>query len=445
MKNKVSCFVSLLLCLITAISLSACGKKDNKTVSVTFLNADTEHKAVWEEVAKKYKEEKGVDIKIVTVDENRYFDTLKTELKKEDAPTVFELTSVRDFEQVKDYCADLKEESVYSDLYDRETAIRDGEKVAALPYSVTGMGILYNEEIAEKYFALDNKKSPLSSMEEIKTFEQLKTVAEDMQAHKAELGIEGAFASLSLAPGEEDRFSYHLLGTPLYFEMKEKEGDVRDTLYKTKDLAFTYSSNYRNLFDLFADNAVTGKETAADKNAESSYKEFALGKAAMMPGDSTLWPALSGTDGNGLKADGVKMLPFYTGMDGEDEQGLNVGAKGYYAVNKNADDDDRRAAIDFLDWLFREETGKSYLKQLSYNAPFGSITDNERPDDPLMKEAARSLKSGVNNVIMALDRVFPDAEYYKKVGAGLRDYVTGKESFDFLKRTVTEEWKHPDA
>lgn len=445
MKNRFLCFVSLLLCLATAFSLSACGKKDKKAVSVTFMNADADHKALWEEIAKKYKEEKGVDIKIVTVDQNRYPDTLKTELKKDNAPTVFELTGIRDFEAVKNYCADLKEEAVYSNLYDKETAIKDDTKVAALPYSVTGMGILYNEEIARKYFALENKKSPLSSMEEIKTFAQLKTVAEDIQAHKTDLGIEGAFTSLSLSPGEENRFSYHLLGTPLYFEMKEKEGDVRDTLYKTKEVGFTYSSGYQNLFDLFADNAVTAKETAADKNANTSYKEFALGKAAMMPGDSTLWSTLNGIDGNVLKKDGVKMLPFYIGAEGEDEQGLNVGAEGYYAVNKKADDESRRAAIDFLDWLFRQETGKSYLAKLSYNAPFSSIADNERPDDPLIKEAARRLKSGAENVIMALDRVFPDAEYYKKVGAGLRDYVTGKESFDSVKRTVTEEWKHPDS
>ena len=444
MKNKLSLCLTFLLCFVIALSFSACGEKDGKTAAITLMNSDTEHKAVWEEVAKKYKEEKGVDLKVVTVDKSRYPDTLKTELKKNEAPTVFELTGIRDFEQVKDYCADLKNETVYSDLFDREIAIKDGADVAAVPYSVTGMGILYNDEIAKKYFALDNKKSELSSMEEVKTLAQLKTVAEDMQAHKKELGIDGAVASLSLASGEEDRYSRQLLGTPIYYEMKEKEGDVRDNLYRTETIEFRYSSRYKDLFDLLANHAVTAKETTVDKKAEDSYREFTAGKAAMMPGDSTLWRRFEEMEGNMLEADDVKMLPLYIGMEGEDRQGLNVAADGYFAVNKKADDDSRRAAIHFLDWLFKEKSGKSYITKLGYNAPFGSIADSERSDDPLMKETVRHIKSGAENVIMALDGIFPDAEYYQKVGTGLRDYATGKESFDTVKRTVTEEWKRPE-
>ena len=240
MKNKITAFLSALLCFVIVLALTACGKDATKTAAVTFLNADNDHKAVYEELAKKYKEEKGVNVKVVSVEKDRYDETLKKELKKDDAPAIFELRGVSDYEQCKDWCADLKNGSLYSSLMDKETAIKDGMRVAAVPYAVTGIGILYNEEITDKYCALADKKTSLTSMDQVKNFEQLKTVAEDMQARKSELGIDGAFASLSLAEGEESRFSYHLLGTPIYYEMKEKDADVRESLYQTDAPEFRF-------------------------------------------------------------------------------------------------------------------------------------------------------------------------------------------------------------
>ena len=444
MKNKINLFLSALLCLLIPLSLTACGNGTKKTSTVYFLSSDSKNQAVYDELAQKYKAEKGTDIKVLTVDKNRYSETLKKELEGNEAPTVFELTGTRDFEEYKDYCADMKNGKLYSSLFDKEMAIKDDINVAAVPYTVTGIGILYNDEIAKKYFALPDKKSLLSSMDEIKNFEQLKIVAEDMQEHRDALGIEGAFASVSLAQGEEERFSYHLLGTPLYYEMKEKDGDVRENLYNADELKFQYADEYKNLFDLYTDNAASDKAAADTKTAADSYQEFARGKVAMLPGDSTLWTTLSGMSGSALKAENIKMLPLYTGIDKENKQGLNLSMDGYFAINKKADDEARRAASDFLDWLFTEETGKSYVTtRLSYTAPFNSIDDSERQDDPLIAETIRHIKNGTENVIMTIDRIFPDADYYKKLGTGLRDYTAGRKSFGSLKETVTDEWKRP--
>ena len=44
-------------------------------------------------------------------------------------------------------------------------AVKDGDGVYGIPYVVEGYGIIYNEEIMDKYFALDGAKA--ASMEEI--------------------------------------------------------------------------------------------------------------------------------------------------------------------------------------------------------------------------------------------------------------------------------------
>ena len=60
-------------------------------------------------------------------------------------------------------------------------ALKLDGKVAAIPYAVEGYGIIYNDEIMKKYFALADKAVAISSTDEINNFDTLKAVVEDMQ------------------------------------------------------------------------------------------------------------------------------------------------------------------------------------------------------------------------------------------------------------------------
>ena len=90
--------------------------------------------------------------------------------------------------------------------------------------------------------SLSGRATPYTSVDEINDFAKLKEVAEDMQAHKSELGIEGVFASTSFAPGENWRWQTHLLNIPMYYEFKDKGVSDSDTF------DFTYSDNYKNKY-----------------------------------------------------------------------------------------------------------------------------------------------------------------------------------------------------
>ena len=74
-------------------------------------------------------------------------------------------------------------------------AITDGDGVYGIPYAVEGYGIIYNDAIMKKYFALPDKAVDISDTKEIKNFDTLKTVVEDMTKHKDDLGIQGVFGS----------------------------------------------------------------------------------------------------------------------------------------------------------------------------------------------------------------------------------------------------------
>ena len=95
---------------------------------------------------------------------------------------------------------------------------------------------------------------------EIKNFDTLKAVVEDMQAKKDVLGIQGVFASTSLKAGEDWRWQTHTMNVPVYYEYKDD--DVTDK----EKLEFTHSDEYKNIFDLYLNNSCTDPKMLGSKS-----------------------------------------------------------------------------------------------------------------------------------------------------------------------------------
>ena len=181
MKRK---FFSALLCLIVLISgLSLAGCAGDKDSLVYFLNFKPEAASVYEELAKKYEEETGTAVKVVTAAANTYEQTLKSVIAKSDAPTIFQVNGPIGYDAWKDYCLDIKDSKLYSYLSDKSLAIKDGDGIYAVPYVDEGYGIIYNDAVMQKYFALQNKKPDINSVGEINSLCKLTAVVEDLTAN----------------------------------------------------------------------------------------------------------------------------------------------------------------------------------------------------------------------------------------------------------------------
>ena len=273
------------LVLASAVSLTSCGQKkdaDNNSNaasgesakgSVYYLNFKPEVEEVWNKIAKTYTDETGVPVKVVTAASGTYESTLKAEITKKDAPTLFQINGPIGYQNWKDYTKDLKDSELYKHLIDKELAVKDGDGVFGIPYVVEGYGIIYNDAILQKYIKLDGAK--IKSVDEIKNFEKLKEVAEDMQAKKEELGIDGAFACTSLKPGEDWRWQTHLANLPIYYEYKDNK--VKDM----KEVKFKYADNFKNIFDLYIQNSTVAPNALTGKAVTDSMAEFALEKAVL--------------------------------------------------------------------------------------------------------------------------------------------------------------------
>ena len=442
MKRKILSSLLCLIILLSCLTLAGCG--NNKDALIYYLNFKPEAAAVYDELSKKYEEETGTPVKVVTAAANTYEQTLKSEIAKSDAPTIFQVNGPIGYDAWKDYCLDIKDSKLYSYLSDKSLAIKDGDGIYAVPYVVEGYGIIYNDAIMQKYFSLESRKTAINSVNEINSFDKLKAVVEDMTANKDKLGIKGVFASTSLSSGEDWRWQSHLLNIPLYYEMQDKDLETDPTLnlLETKEIKHNYSKNFQNLFDLYINNSVTPKTLLGSKSVADSMAEFALGQAAMVQNGNWGWSQISGVSGNTVKESDVKMMPMYIGVEGEESQGICIGTENYLAINKNVSKEKQEASLKFLEWLFSSETGKKYVtEKLGFITPFTTFTEDEQPRDPLAREITRYMSNTDLRNIPWVFTAFPSEAFKKDVGSSLLDYAQGDKKWEDVEKTVISKWK----
>lgn len=410
------------------------GNSGSAKGSVYYLNFKPEVDSVWQNIAAQYTKATGVPVKVVTAANNTYEQTLMSEIANKEAPTLFQINGPIGYQNWKDHCADLSGTQLYDWLVDKDMVVKgDDGKVYGIAYVVEGYGIIYNNAIMDKYFALSGAKA--ASMDEIKNFQTLKAVVEDMQARKDELGIKGVFASTSLNPSDTWRWQTHLANIPIHYELQDK--NVSDL----NNLEFTYAENYKNIFDLYLNNSGTAKGLLGNKSVDDSMTEFALGQVAMVQNGNWAWGQMSGVQGNTVSEGDVKFLPIYTGIEGEESQGICVGTENFMAVNSQVSAENQAASIAFLEWLFSSEEGKNFvINELEFITPFNTFGETETPKDPLAKEVIRYMNDDTRKSITWDFVIFPSQQFKDDFGDALLEYASGRKNWDEVKDIVVKRW-----
>ena len=413
-------------------ALAACGSStsgDDAKGKVYYLNFKPEAADQWTALAKEYTKEKGVEVKVQTAASGTYEQTLKSEIAKTEAPTLFQVNGPVGYQNWKKYTADMSNTDVYKELANQDVALKDGDKVVGVPYVMETYGLIYNKDILNKYFALDGAKA--TSMDEIDNFDTLKAVADDMQARKDELGIKGAFTSAGFDSSSDWRFKTHLANLPLYYEFKDDNVTEQPATIKG-----TYLPNYKKIFDLYITDSTTDPTQLSAKTGDDANSEFALGEAAFYQNGTWAWTDLQKA---GMKAESVGMMPIYTGVKGEEKQGLATGSENYWCINDKASDADKKATEDFLSWVITSDTGKKSLSQdMGFTTPFKTF-DDVKFDNPLTEAAVEDQKSGKTQVSWNFT-MMPSEEWKNKVGQALLEYAQGTGKWDAVKTAFVDGW-----
>ena len=421
--------------LMATAGLVACSSDDAVADGgVYFLNFKPEQDAAYQKIAKAYTDKTGVQVKVVTAASNSYEQTLKAEIGKKDAPTLFQVNGPAGLRTWQEYMADMSDTEIAQNLNEGIEPLKgeDG-KVYGVPFAVEGFGLIYNEEIMDKYFALPDAKA--KSIDEIKAFGKLKEVAEDMQAKKDKLGISGTFASTSLASGEDWRWQTHLANGPVHYEFEDLGTK------ETADVKFKYNKEFKNLFDLYLNNSTVEKTLAPSKAVSDSMAEFAQGKAAMVQNGNWAWSQINDVSGNVVKQEKIKFMPMYMGLKDEDKTGISVGTENYLTVNSKASEASQKATKDFVNWLFNTDEGKKYVvEDLGFIAPFQNFTEADTPNDPLAKEVAAAIENEDLTTIPWDFQYFPSQQFKDDFGAALAQYASGKMPWDKVVETFADSW-----
>jgi raffinose/stachyose/melibiose transport system substrate-binding protein len=343
--RKILLLISL---FIIAGGLISC----DRSRGVYYLNFKPEADKAWQDLAKKYKDETGVEITVVTASEGRYEETLTTEMNKSSAPTLFQISGPVAYETWKDYCLDLRGTKVYQELSNQDYALRINGEVYGIAYVYEGYGLITNKTLLTKAGF---------KYEDIKSLEKLKEVAESITSRKTELGF-GAFSSSGLDGSSNWRFSGHLTNLPLFYEFEEDKIVTQPAKIKG-----TYVDNMKMIWDLYINNTYQVAPTALTSSTmDSSRAEFLDKKAVFYQNGTWEYSQIAKV----LKDNEIGFLPIYMGIDDE-KQGLCSGTENYWAVNKEASPKDQEATLEFLYWVVTSDAGvKALANDMGYVSPF---------------------------------------------------------------------------
>ena len=321
--------------------------------SVYYLNFKPEQDQQWQDLAKAYTEETGVPVTVVTAASGNYETTLMSEMGKSGAPTLFQVNGPVGLANWKDYCYDLSGSDIYGQLTSDNYALKEGDTVYGIAYVIESYGLITNKTLLEKAgYTIDD----------IKSFADLKKVAEDITARSSELGF-AAFTSAGMDGSSDWRFKTHLANLPIYFEYQT------DGISSTDAIKGTYLDNYRDIWDLYINNSTCDPAELSAKTGDDSRNEFLAGDAVFFQNGSWEYGNLTGEDG--YTDDDLAMIPIYIGAGDEANQGLCTGTENYWCVNNQADEADIQATLDFINWCVTSELGtKTMSDDMGFVIPF---------------------------------------------------------------------------
>lgn len=416
--------LAIVLALALALSLAACGGSGSSTPASTpaastpdaggastpaadgasgkvyYLNFKPEQDEQWQALAESYTAQTGVPVTVVTAASGQYETTLMAEMGKSDAPTLFQVNGPGGLANWKDYCYDLTGSQIVGELTNADFALKDGDAIAGVAYVIETYGLIVNTKLlGDAGYTTDD----------IKSFADLKKVADDIQARKDELGVKGAFTSAGMDGSSDWRFKTHLANLPIYFEYQA------DGINTTDAIKGSFLDNYRQMWDLYITDATCAGAELSAKTGDDAVAEFTNGEAVFYQNGTWAYG-----DVKSLGDENLAMIPLYVGAGDEAKQGLCTGTENYWCVNKEAAPEDIQATLDFIYWCVSSDEGTTAMaSDMGFVIPFKNAKES---DNLFVKQDAEMTAAGLTPVSWNFTTM-PSEEWKNGVGSALTVYA----------------------
>lgn len=429
MRKSIKALAVLGVLTMSVSGLAACGGSQDSADKghVYYLSAKPEQQDEFKDLAKQFTKDTGIPVDVSVASSGTYEQSLKSELAKSNAPTMFDVDN-NDFQNWSGYYNDMSKTGIYKDLKNQDFALKLDNKVIAVPYVMERYGIIYNKSLMKQYFSAD--WSSIKSIEKIDNFKALKTVADEIQEHKDDLGVKGAFSSAGFDSSSSKRFGDQLAHIPVYYEYRDQNTEEEPPTISGK-----YMDNFKDIFDLYLKDSTTKPSQLSSATMDDSNSEFSTKQAVFLQNGSWGYPQIKDQD---VPDEDIGVLPIYMGVPGEEKQGLTVSFM-YFATNNKSSEKDKEATNKFLDYILNNDDARKIVTDdMGFETPFKSYEKaGFKSKNPVQRANDAYAKAGDYDTVI---HPLPSAQWVASLSDAMLEYAQGTGDWAKVNTAFVDGW-----
>ena len=410
---------TLAITLAAAMAATAVPAMADDKVSITIFNSKMEIQSQFEEMAEKYAEDNGINVEVYYTNDT-VSAHLATKYSSGDPYTLAMVDAKDIYSLAKDHAIDMSDQEWVKNT---NYAIGIDDQINGFPMCVEARGLIYNAD------AIEAITGETFNPEDYKTLDSFKELIEQLK--------EGGMETPTGIMKEDWSLGGHFLS-----QVSEEQPDVEEFITKLHEGEADLINNEKfnslmDFFDVMMENNYA-KDSAIAAEREVTEMMLAEGEIAFMYGGNWDWSVINAYD----YTENMGMMPIPQNTDDGTNEKLVGGGSKYFMIDSSdtTTDEQRQAALDFLEWLADSEEGQKFITEDCALVPAFSNNENEVAD-PLGKSVKKYADEGamIDNY-----NYMPD-DHISLCGAIFQKYLAGQMDRAEFATEIEDYWKSTDV
>lgn len=410
---------TLAITLAAAMAATAVPAMADDKVSITIFNSKMEVQSQFEEMAEKYAEDNGINIEVYYSNDT-VAAHLATKYSSGDPYTLAMVDAKDVYSLAKDHAIDMSDQEWVKNT---NYAIGIDDQINGFPMCVEARGLIYNAD------AIEAITGETFNPDDYKTLDSFKELIEQLK--------EGGMETPTGIMKEDWSLGGHFLS-----QVSEEQPDVEEFITKLHEGEADLINNEKfnslmDFFDVMMENNYA-KDSAIAAEREVTEMMLAEGEIAFMYGGNWDWSVINAYD----YTENMGMMPIPQNTDDGTNEKLVGGGSKYFMIDSSdaTTDEQRQAALDFLEWLADSEEGQKFITEDCALVPAFTNNENEVAD-PLGKSVKKYADEGamIDNY-----NYMPD-DHISLCGAIFQKYLAGQMDRAEFATEIEDYWKSTDV
>ena len=410
---------TLAITLAAAMAATAVPAMADDKVSITIFNSKMEIQSQFEEMAEKYAEDNGINVEVYYTNDT-VSAHLATKYSSGDPYTLAMVDAKDIYSLAKDHAIDMSDQEWVKNT---NYAIGIDDQINGFPMCVEARGLIYNAD------AIEAITGETFNPDDYKTLDSFKELIEQLK--------EGGMETPTGIMKEDWSLGGHFLS-----QVSEEQPDVEEFITKLHEGEADLINNEKfnslmDFFDVMKENNYA-KDSAIAAEREVTEMMLAEGEIAFMYGGNWDWSVINAYD----YTENMGMMPIPQNTDDGTNEKLVGGGSKYFMIDSSdtTTDEQRQAALDFLEWLADSEEGQKFITEDCALVPAFTNNENEVAD-PLGKSVKKYADEGamIDNY-----NYMPD-DHISLCGAIFQKYLAGQIDRAEFATEIEDYWKSADV